>query len=232
MPQHDHLTDKPLREMPAPKPADFSSRKTAFDSWWRTQSATMALLRHAYQKIEEAERRLEAQEHRIQQLEELAETDPLTGLMNRRGFEKFVELEMSRIRRLHSPGALLVLVDLDRFKQINDINGHQAGDECLKLVADHLLKSIRFADGAARFGGDEFAILLTQTAPEKAMARAQKIRQVLNDMRLNWQGEKLHFGASIGIAPATPESDFPALYKQADTGLYADKQDRRQRGLR
>lgn len=231
MQRHKQAQDK-AGNLPERKTEVISARKTALDSWWRTQSATMALLRHAYQKIEDSERRIEAQEKRIRQLEELAETDPLTGLMNRRGFEKFVDLELSRIRRKHSPGALFVLVDLDRFKQINDIHGHQAGDDCLGLVAEHLLKSIRFADGAARFGGDEFALLLTQTAPEKAMDRVEKIRQVLNDMRLDWQGEKLHFGASIGIAPATPESDFNALYKEADKALYADKQDRRQRGLR
>jgi diguanylate cyclase (GGDEF)-like protein len=194
---------------------------------WRTQSTTIALLKHAYDQIEVAERRIAEYEGRIRQLEELAETDPLTGLMNRRGFERFFEQELSRIRRRQSPGALFVLIDLDRFKPLNDLYGHQAGDACLRLVADHLLKSIRVADGAARFGGDEFALLLTNADPEKAVIRANMVREALNGMHLTWEGDDLHFGASVGSEPVIATTSYAAAYQAADHALFADKKARK-----
>lgn len=199
-------------------------RPSAVDSWWRTQSATIALLKHAQGRIDNIERELALREERIRQLEDLADTDSLTGLMNRRGFEKFFAHELARIRRHNSPGGLLVLVDLDHFKQINDSYGHQAGDACLAVVADQLLQSIRIVDGAARFGGDEFALLLTQTDAGGVMARMQKIKQKLNKLHLEWHGEKLHFGASLGAAIVTGDSTYEGIYCAADKQLYADKQ--------
>lgn len=199
------------------------------DSWWRTQSATMALLKHAHGMIDAADKKIADQERRIQQLENLAGTDTLTELMNRRGFEKFFAHELERIRRHNSPGSLLVLIDLDHFKSINDTHGHIAGDACLKLVAEKIMKSIRILDGAARFGGDEFAILLTQTDPEKARDRVEKIRHTLNEMKLDWDGKKLHFGASLGSAIVSSKTDFMAAYDIADKDLYADKQRRREK---
>lgn len=201
--------------------------KRSAEGWWRTQSATMALLKHAYQLISASEKQIAEQEKKIQELEDLASTDPLTGLMNRRGFEKFFEHELERIRRYHSPGALFILVDLDHFKPINDMYGHLAGDACLKLVSENLMGSTRMLDGAARFGGDEFALLLTQTEPDKAMIRVQKIHHLLDSMKLDWQGEKLHFGASIGVAHVTAESDYTKAYQTADADLYTHKKSRK-----
>ena len=201
--------------------------KRSAESWWRTQSATMALLKHAYQLVNASEQRIAEQEKHIQRLENLAATDPLTGLMNRRGFERFFDHELARIRRKHSPGALFILIDLDRFKPINDIHGHMAGDACLMLVAKKLQECIRMLDGAARIGGDEFALLFTQLEPEKAAARIQRVRKALNDLTLEWQGKELHFGASIGSTIVTGDGDYAGLYNAADTALYADKQQRR-----
>jgi len=199
------------------------------DANWRTQDTTLAMLRMAYDQIEQAERLIADQEKRIRQLEDLASTDPMTGLMNRRGFETFFGHELARIRRHNSPGALLALIDLDRFKQINDTHGHQAGDACLKLAADYLLKSIRIVDGAARFGGDEFALLLTQTDPEKAMVRIYQVKDMLDSMRLYWHGEELEFGASIGVQPVYADSEWDPAYAAADKDLYADKTQRKAR---
>ena len=132
---------------------------------------TQALLRDALARLQAAEQIIAAQEKTIRELEDIASTDLLTGLMNRRGLESFFEQELSRMRRGTSEGAVLVMIDLDGFKAINDTYGHKAGDECLKEVATQLLNSIRISDGAARFGGDEFAILLTQTDPKKVLSR-------------------------------------------------------------
>ncbi|MEZ0225101.1 MAG: GGDEF domain-containing protein [Alphaproteobacteria bacterium] len=223
-----HQTDETITtENPASPATPLSAPTDDLLTAWRTQSTTVALLKDAYDQIEAAERRLAEYESRIKQLEELAATDPLTGLMNRRGFEKFVEHEMARIRRLHSPGALFVLIDLDKFKPLNDLYGHQAGDACLRLVADQLIKSIRVVDGAARFGGDEFALLLTQTDPEKAQVRVNQVRDTLNNLTLIWEGDELHFGASIGCVPVSADSAYAKTYQGADRALYADKKARR-----
>jgi len=210
---------------------DSQSEKTALelslDRHWRTKGTAEALLKIAYNRIEAAERVIEAQSRRIQVLEDIASTDPLTGLMNRRGFERFFDAERARIRRGNSPGALLVLIDLDRFKPVNDIHGHLAGDACLKLVAGTLLASIRITDGAARFGGDEFALLLAHTDPEGAQVRVSQLRETLNEMKLDWQGSKLHFGASLGTLPVTAHSEFTATYGGVDLVLQQDKKQRR-----
>lgn len=197
------------------------------DSWWRTQSATMALLKHAQAQIEASEKLIAEQAQKIRELEDLASTDPMTALMNRRGFEKFFEQELSHIRRHNSSGALLLLIDLDKFKEINDTCGHQAGDTCLKLVAEKLLQSIRIVDGAARFGGDEFAILLTQTDKEKAAVRIEKIRAALDTLELQWEGKRIRFGASLGAASIDPQNGYMAAYEAADAALYADKKRRK-----
>ena len=212
----------------APPPA--ALQPTAqIDGLWRTQSATMALLKHAYSKMEEAEARIAAQERRIRELEDLAATDPLTGLMNRRGFEKFFDQEMARIKRGAAQGSILALIDLDRFKDINDTYGHLAGDACLALISKVLLANIRIVDGAARLGGDEFALLLTQTDPEKALPRIEKIKKALDNIHLEWQGDNLLFSASIGICAVTAHSNYAQSYNSADQALYVDKSGRKRK---
>jgi diguanylate cyclase (GGDEF)-like protein len=211
------------------EPVTTETLKKSADGWWRTQSATMALLRHAYSLVDASELRIAEQDRRIRELEDLAATDPLTGLMNRRGFEKFFEVEQARIHRHHSPGALFILVDLDLFKPINDTYGHLAGDACLKMVSEKLLQSIRMLDGAARLGGDEFVLLLTQLDPEKAPIYLEKFRYMLDTLSLTWQGQKIDFGASIGTALVTAKTSYNDVYDAADANLYANKKERRKR---
>jgi diguanylate cyclase (GGDEF)-like protein len=207
-----------------PSPEDL---KKSADGWWRTQSATVALLKHAQGQLDASEKRIAELDQRIRELEDLASTDPLTGLMNRRGFEKFFEMEQARIRRKHSPGALLILVDLDLFKPINDTYGHLAGDACLQEISKKMLQSIRMLDGAARLGGDEFALLLTQLEPEKEFLYMQKFKNLLASIPLEWQGNKIDFGATIGTAQVLADSSYSSVYNAADDSLYAGKKERR-----
>lgn len=193
----------------------------------RSIDAADALLA-AYEALAAAEARIVDQQKKLLEMEAVASTDCLTGLMNRRGFEKFYAQEKERLRRRDSQGSLLVLIDLDHFKEINDIHGHLAGDVCLKMVANHLQSSIRIVDGAARFGGDEFAILLTQTDPQAARDRVKRMKRTLDNMVIDWQGRKLRVGASIGVKEIYPDSDYETAYQAADTALYGDKSLRRQ----
>lgn len=201
--------------------------KNSVDTWWRTHSATMALLKHAYLMIEEAEKRISEQEDRIITLEGLAATDELTGLLNRRGFELFFDRELSRIKRHRDQGGLFVLIDLDGFKNINDVHGHLAGDACLRLVGEKIRKLIRGSDGAGRLGGDEMVILLTQTDTEDAAKKSERIQHELNNLKLMWEGREIALKASMGTAPYGRNVNFAQAYHAADVALYGDKRNRK-----
>lgn len=199
------------------------AHKNSVSSWWRTQSATMNILKHVYSLVEASEKKIAEQERIIRQLEGLASTDALTGLLNRRGLEEFFEREMARIHRNKSMGGLLVLIDLDHFKRTNDNFGHAAGDACLKLVGETLKNSIRQIDAAARFGGDEFALILTETDVGRAMRKIETLRQALNRLVLDWESWSIPIGASLGVAPFTDATGFEKAYRIADAALYGDK---------
>jgi len=192
-------------------------------SWWRTQSATMALLKHAYKIIHTAEDRITQQEKRIKTLEAQVQTDDMTGLYNRRGFELTFDREKGRINRNKSNGGLLIILDMDGFKLINDTYGHLAGDEALKLVGDILRKSIRSQDAAARLGGDEFAVMLVDIDKTVAIEKALQIQERLNALTMEWQGKIINLGASAGFSTYTGECDFCATFEKADLSLYEDK---------
>lgn len=154
----------------------------------------------------------------ILRLDEAANTDPLTGLANRRAFDTLFDEELYRCARTRRPLALL-LVDLDGLKGINDEYGHAAGDVALKLVAD-ILKSNRRTDRSARLGGDEFAVLLPDTDPASAIGVAQRLAGSLRSVA--------EFGfpvtLSLGIACVPGDGRTPdELRHAADTALYAAK---------
>ncbi len=213
-------------------PRDLEAHKNSVASWWRAQSATMAILKHVYGLVEKAEEKIAAQDARITQLENLAVTDPLTSLYNRRGFETFFDREIARIRRSKSPGGLFVLIDLDQFKGVNDSFSHAAGDACIQLVGEVLKKSIRQVDAAARFGGDEFALILTETDTSRAIKKVQAIKRELNSLILNWDGWNIPIGGSVGVEPFNGDSAFDAVYRAADAALYADKAERKRKAVK
>jgi diguanylate cyclase (GGDEF)-like protein len=203
---------------------------TADDQWHR-HGETLILLHHANAMVRQAEQRLAEQEKKIQELESLASTDPLTGLMNRRGFENFFTQELERTRRHNTFGSVLLLIDLDKFKEINDVYGHQAGDACLKKVAECLLKNIRCVDAAARIGGDEFAVLLSHTDPEKSANCVHQIKRAINSLHADWQGIPLQISASVGIKHVSDTGSFETAYHAADKALYNDKKNRKIAGI-
>ena len=149
--------------------------------------------------------------------------DPLTGLLNRRGFEQAIA------KAFEGPlvsGASLLLADLDRFKQINDAHGHLVGDQVLKSFAQILRSRIKGADIAARLGGDEFAVLMPETALPGALALAEQIRTKLLQGRLRLANREETLGTitvSIGVAQAAVAQDLQSLMQQADTALYSAK---------
>jgi len=155
--------------------------------------------------------------------EQLATTDMLTGLRNRRAFFTMGEQLLKEATRFNQPVSL-IMFDLDLFKQINDRYGH-AGDAVLMHFSQLITDTVREADIAARLGGEEFAILLPQTGFAQASHLAERLRGTFDQARINFSGEILHCTASFGIQctelPAVTSLD--ELLSQADQKLYAAK---------
>jgi len=165
----------------------------------------------------EIRRRADAED----KLEELATTDALTGLKNRRKFDEAINSEWRRARRHKTPLSLL-MIDADHFKAYNDTYGHQAGDQVLIGIAICISDSVKRAgDCAVRYGGEEFAVLLPGTASADAMMIAETIRRKVQ----GWSDEPAISTVSVGIASVTPQSgtDWADFVNAADKALYAAK---------
>ncbi len=162
------------------------------------------------------------------QLRELATHDKLTGTVNRREFDRRLQEEWQRCAGFQRPLAL-VMIDLDHFKQINDHHGHPVGDEVLRHVARVLMTHIRPVDCLARYGGDEFALIMVETDLARATAVAARLRTLLADTPCVVPEKRLSIEIKIstGVAAVPGEADSPAaLIAAADAALYAAKRER------
>ena len=160
---------------------------------------------------------------RTRQLRELASREPLTGLYNRRHFNEVLLRRYAEARRYDSPLSCL-MIDLDNFKEINDSFGHHVGDELLVLVALTIASQLRAADVAARFGGDEFVVLLPQTTSQRAEVLGRRVSEKLT-AEVGEQLPDVTLSLSIGISsvPEVDSSDPQDLIKSADEALYQAK---------
>jgi diguanylate cyclase (GGDEF)-like protein len=169
-----------------------------------------------------------AENRRLQdELRALAIIDPLTGLHNRRHFDIACATEWERARRDHRPLAML-FIDVDYFKPYNDYHGHRAGDDCLAVVGEAIGQSLqRPADLAARYGGDEFVVLLPDTDTDGALDVARRVLAEIGALDIPHGASP--FGrvtSSIGVAQLVPGTNhtFQELLERADRALYAAKQ--------
>lgn len=158
------------------------------------------------------------------ELERMANIDVLTGLANRRHFNDQLANECAHANRMHAPLSLL-MIDVDFFKSYNDTLGHQAGDKCLRAVADTIRHTLRRPiDIAARYGGEEFAVILPSTSASGAHKRAEAIREAVRALKKPNPGRKnLPITVSIGVATAQPPIEAEALIRRADQALYRAK---------
>jgi diguanylate cyclase (GGDEF)-like protein len=155
------------------------------------------------------------------------ERDPLTGLGNRRALSLQGEQWLADSVRHRHPLSMLVL-DLDRFKAVNDTHGHPVGDRVLCRLADTLMAVTRAADLCVRLGGDEFVVLLPETDLDAAQDCAERIRDALSRQFVETEsGQRIGIGVSIGAATLAPGMSLDQLYQQADAALYVAKQARR-----
>ncbi|HYC04245.1 MAG TPA: GGDEF domain-containing protein [Azospirillaceae bacterium] len=177
-------------------------------------------------RLADAERVISEQRERIEALETMTMTDELTGLMNRRGFMDAFRRELAATRRGTATG-VLVMVDLDGFKAINDRHGHLAGDAYLRQVGRALTESVRAQDVVARLGGDEFAVLLTRVGEAAGQARAEALAKAFEGRHATWQNVALPLRASFGaMAYRSGDREDEAL-RRADARMYQVKAERK-----
>ncbi|HCK80520.1 MAG TPA: PAS domain S-box protein [Candidatus Competibacteraceae bacterium] len=175
----------------------------------------------------------------INRLSWLAAYDPLTGLPNRREFEARLSQALATLRQRDGPGGLrredsqqhvLMLIDLDQFKIINDTCGHAAGDDMLQQVTDVMSRHLRDQDTLARMGGDEFGLLLINCPPENGEQKAEELRRAVSQIMLTWGLRRFTISASIGLIHLDrPHSDLGAVMSAADMACYKAKDNGRNR---
>jgi len=156
-----------------------------------------------------------------QRIEELAQTDDLTGLPNRRSIVKMLDDEIARGRR--APPCSVAMIDIDWFKRINDGYGHPAGDEVLRTVAITVFANIRANDRFGRHGGEEFLLVLPGTGRDEAGRIVERLRRIVAE--LDWSTFEIDTAVTIsaGIATLAPDDSSDAILSRADRALYAAK---------
>jgi diguanylate cyclase (GGDEF)-like protein len=167
--------------------------------------------------------------HAKQRITQLSKTDDLTGLLNMRAFNSILENEIARVMRYAQPFTV-IMVDVDGLKYVNDRHGHSAGSRLIKTIGHSISESIRSTDILARYGGDEFVILMTHTSTEHARMAAERIRTAIHNTSFDMKGNRISTTASVGIA-SFPESveDPEEVLEKADIALYKSKQSGRNR---
>ncbi len=164
----------------------------------------------------------------LQTIEKMANTDFMTGLYNRRYFYEHIKQYMQEAN-LHNNTYAVGMVDIDLFKRINDTYGHDAGDLVIKKIAKVLKDQTRELDTVARFGGEEFCIVLKDISPEEAVSRFVKIRNTISKAVVHFGGNEIKCTASIGVTFSLNSSNLGTLINQADAALYEAKESGRNR---
>lgn len=182
----------------------------------------------AYSQLLAGQRQREAERH-AQELWRLSSTDALTGLVNRRRFEELATYEIARCHRSGAPLALMLL-DLDHFKAINDRHGHGTGDLVLRSFGEAAQSALREIDTIARWGGEEFAVLMPETGQQPAVAAAERVRRTVEGLQVMPRSTgsdattPVHITVSVGVvAMEAGELSLETLLQMADHGLYAAK---------
>jgi diguanylate cyclase (GGDEF)-like protein len=177
-------------------------------------------------EIERLKAELVDAERKIAELEARADIDPLLGIFNRRGFARELARSLAYVKR-YGTAAALMFIDLDLFKGINDQHGHAAGDALLKAVATGLAAHVRASDVVARFGGDEFAVVMWNLDTAQANAKARELENIIGQIGVGFGTARLSVGASAGVVALEANSNPATIIDAADKAMYARKKERR-----
>ena len=175
----------------------------------------MAEVQHLRQELERARRR-------VDHLEQLADQDTLTPVLNRRAFVRELSRIMAYVERYEADTAILYF-DVNGLKQINDTHGHAAGDAALNHVAQVLLDHVRGSDVVGRLGGDEFAVILAQADLDGAAAKAKGLAEAIQAQAIDWDGTGLRVQASFGVHALSGGQEANEALDAADRAMYAHK---------
>jgi len=161
---------------------------------------------------------------------EMVVADPLTGLGNRRYFDRTIEPLFDALETRSTPFSVMVF-DIDHFKRVNDILGHDMGDQILKEIAARLVTNMRAVDIVARYGGEEFMIAMPETTAEEALIAADRVRGLIAGTPVFVDGEALQVTTSVGVAEVESGETLRDVFKRADDALYKAKQAGRNRAV-
>jgi diguanylate cyclase (GGDEF)-like protein len=187
-----------------------------------SRAPSRAIVTRLAAEVDALAAQLAASRARISELEARVDIDPLTDILNRRGFERELKRSLAYVKR-YGASVALVYLDLDGFKPVNDRHGHSAGDAVLKAVAAALSRNVRASDVVARLGGDEFAVLLWNVNAPDAAAKAVALEAAVYATPVRWDNATLVVGASAGLA-LLGALDSPAeMLARADAAMYARK---------
>ena len=182
------------------------------------QQAVMTLMA----EVDRLKRDLENSRERMRELEDMADQDPLVPVLNRRAFMRELERAMSYAKR-YGGIASVIYLDLDGFKQINDVHGHAAGDAVLRAVVELLLANTRQSDVIGRIGGDEFAVILMQTPIDLAMEKAKSLLRLVRELKVAFEDRIVQPSATAGLSSIDDGEDATEVLAQADLAMYANK---------
>lgn len=183
-------------------------------------------------KLEEKNKELLKNQKKIielnEQLKKQAHEDQLTGLLNRYSMDDIIRVEVERANRNAKTFAMCIM-DLNDFKRINDTYGHLLGDYVLKDFANRLKKLLRGQDTKARWGGDEFLVILPETNYDDALEVKKKIQEDMIKWSVKWSGEDIHYSVSVGLSEYRIGEEIQACIQRADDDLYGEKLKRKQK---
>ena len=190
------------------------------------QPDTITAIKSPADEIDRLKGELRAARAKVTELEARADIDPLLDTLNRRGFERELARSIAYVKR-YGTDAVLIYLDLDGFKAVNDRCGHSAGDELLKAVAIALAGKVRASDVVGRLGGDEFALLLWNLSETDARAKAAVLEADIDALTFTFDGQSITAGASAGVTILGPSSDAARALEEADSAMYVRKAQRR-----
>lgn len=176
-------------------------------------------------ELERLRAEVEALRLRAEAAEAAADHDVLTPALNRRGFVSVLQRQMAYCQRHETPAVLLYL-DLDGFKGVNDRLGHAAGDAALVWVARMLMENLRESDAVGRMGGDEFAVLMMNAGAEEGRDKAQRLKAAFQTDPFVWQGEPARLGGSFGVRAYAGQGDPEVWLAEADAAMWVRKRGR------
>lgn len=194
----------------------------------KNQQQIEAQLEQLNSRIHNMESEGDQLRQRLKEKHELAMHDPLTGLPNRLAYEERLVQEYTRWKR-YGKSLVLMVIDIDTFKNINDTYGHTAGDKALKLIAEQMQKNLRSSDFLARYGGEEFVVLMPETDINSALIAANKLREEVAKCNFHYEGANVRITVSAGLSELREGDSGESVFQRADQAMLNAKQAGRNR---